>query len=219
MAPRSRKPKRKSMVFTSRGAAPARTRRGNRLGLNIIRPSIGRGAELKDITTTFTADPNTTGTVQNLTAIAQGLTDATRIGNVVTLKKILLSGTVSIHASAAHSEVRMVIVQAITGTTSQPVITDLWSSVNFFVNNGLQTINSQLSREFRIIWDRHIVVSSNTNQIFAFKLQKRLNHKVVFTGAGATDEGIGHFYLFMGSNEATNDPDVSAAVTLQYADA
>lgn len=174
--------------------------------------------EYKSIRTTFTVDPNTTGSILNLSAIAQGSDLAERTGNKVRAKMLQLSGSWAQHASATRTHGRMVIARDNNGSTTAPVFTDLFPSNTAFVGGVPKSNSPQQNSRFSILWDKYITLNDSNTLHQAFSYSLPLDHHIYFTGTGATDEGKGHLWLFIASNETTNDPIVLAASVVQYLD-
>lgn len=174
--------------------------------------------EFKNITTTFAVDPNSTGLVTNLTAIAQGDDVANRDGNKVRAKHIVVSGTITLNSSATNSRVRYVIVRDNNGSTTIPAITDLYGSVAAFALNQPKLGTPQSNSRFSVLMDKMLIVNGGSGETKAFSWSSTLDHHIFFTGSGATDEGKGHMYLFQASNEATNDPVAGVACNVKFLD-
>ena len=161
--------------------------------------------------------PNTTGEVQQLTNISQGDNVNERQGNAITLKSLKLAGTVTLHASASGSHVRIMIVRDNLGTTTPPVIGDMFSSVLQFNDNKHRLAAPQVVKRFTVLYDRfYMMDTSGLGTIKAIKFSKVLNSKCYFTGTASTNEGKGNLYLFIASNEATNDPVVAVDSFLSW---
>ncbi len=173
--------------------------------------------EFKSLSTSFTVDPNSSGAVLNLTAIAQNDTFSGRDGNKVRAKYISSSGTLQLHGSATDSRVRIMIVRDNNGSTSQPAITDLFPSVTNFVNNKTKTGDPQSNSRFSILSDKIVYLNTDTPSR-PYKWSMSLDHHIYFTGSASTDEGKGHIYQFIGSNEATNDPIVAIDAMVKFLD-
>ncbi len=174
--------------------------------------------EYHSLLTSFTVDPSSSGAVVNLTAIAQGDTTVNRQGNKIRLKYLSVRGSVIQNASAANTNLRMMIVRDNNGNTTQPAITDLFVDVAGFVANGNKNGLPQANSRFTILWDKFVQLSDANGDMRAYSYSMSLDHHTFFTGAGATDEGKGHLYLFIGSNEATNDPVVKVDSMVKWID-
>lgn len=175
--------------------------------------------EVKHVLTSFTSDPNSTGAVKPLTAVAQGIDDNDRIGDKIMPSHFEARGIVTGHASASNTQLRMMIVRDNFGTTTTPSITDLFSSAAKLVANKSQLGDEQVRARFTVIWDKFFILQTETGITKTFVVRKKLAKKaILFSGAAGTDEGKNHLYLFIGSNEATNDPIVDAGFLFYYTD-
>ncbi len=174
--------------------------------------------EFHTLNTNFTTDPSNAGAVVNLTAIAQGDTIASRQGNKIRVKYLECRGLVTLNASAADSQVRMMVVRDNNGSTSIPAITDLYADIATFRLNKPKLGDPQSNSRFSILMDKYIIVDAGHGLSQTFKFSTALDHHVFYTGSAATDEGKGHLYLFIASNEATNDPSVQAVAMVKWID-
>lgn len=167
--------------------------------------------------TVFTTDPNSTGAVVNLTAIAQGDDIDDRQGNKLRLKYISCRGEISLNSSATNSRVRYAIVRDNNGSTTQPSIADVFVSAATFLSNKNKKGDPQANSRFTVLHDQYIYVNTDT-PTKPFKWSMSLDHHVFFTGSASTDEGKGHVYLMIASNETTNDPVVFADAMVKWID-
>ncbi len=174
--------------------------------------------EYHSLSTVFTVDPNTSGVALNLSAIAQGDTINNRQGNKLRVKHLEVGGIITLHASATNSQVRMMIVRDNNGSTTPPTISSLFANAATFFANRLKLGDPQTNSRFTVLWDRFIIMDAGHGLTQKFHWSTGLDHHVYFTGTSATDEGKGHMYLFIASNEATNDPVVAANATLKWID-
>ncbi len=167
--------------------------------------------------TNFTVDPNITGAVVALTDIAQGDGITNRQGNKIRCKRIACSGIITLNASAADTQTRLVIVRDNNGSTTRPTITDLYGTVVEFSDNFPKTGDPQSNSRFTVLMDKMIIVNTDT-PTKQLNWSQTLDHHIYFTGATATDEGKGHLYLFIASNENPNDPVVAVQSQVWYID-
>ncbi len=174
--------------------------------------------EYKVIRTGFTTDPSSTGSVTNLTAIAQGDDIDERDGNKIRVKYIKFSGSVTLNASASDSRVRIVVIRDNNGSTTQPAITDLYTTASGYANNQMKVSTPQNNSRFTVLYDRLLIMDAGHGLTQQFKWSSSLDHHVFYTGTAATDEGKGNLYLFLASNEATNDPVMAATCNVMFID-
>ncbi len=173
--------------------------------------------EYQSLNVTLTSDPSSSGAVVNFTGVGQGDDRSNRQGNKIRAKYLKVSGIVRLHASATASNVRMMIVRDNNGSTTQPAITDLFGSVANFQNGMNKIGDPQTNSRFSILWDKKIVVNTNSPNKY-FEWSSSLDHHIFYSGTAPTDEGKGNCYLFIASNEATNDPIVSASSMFKFID-
>ncbi len=174
--------------------------------------------EYKNIVTNFTNDPNTTGSVVNLSAIAQSNTIAGRQGQKVRAKHLSCRGHIIINASATATQIRMVIVRDNLGSTTAPAISDLYASVSLFFANKSKNGDPQSNARFSVLMDKFVMLDAIYKSQVGFHWSRSLDSHISFTGTGATDEGKGAFYLMIASSEATNDPQVDVDSVLKFID-
>ncbi len=173
--------------------------------------------EYKSTFVTFTADPNSSGSVQLLSSIAQGIDVDDRIGNKIRAKSLKLSGMVILHASATETQIRMVIIRDNNGSTTRPVITDLYNLADFR-SNQLKIGDPQTNSRFTVLWDKFIMLDAVKQRSAQFKYSMSLDHHIYYSGPTTSDEGKGNIYLFIASSEPTNDPAVSAESQIYFID-
>ncbi len=172
--------------------------------------------EYKSHSVDLVADPSIAGSTTNLTAIAVGTALENRIGNRIQLKYLSIRGSVSVNNSATFSHVRIVVVRDNNGSTTQPSIASLYASVTDFVNNENKIGDTQRNSRFTVLMDRFIALDVLGPRIVPFKMSKSLDSKCFFSGSATTDEGKGALYLFLASNEATNDPQMTANAVVKW---
>ncbi len=174
--------------------------------------------EYHTITTQFTVDPSSSGAVVNLTAIAQGDDIDNRQGNKIRAKYISIRGLTQRHASATNSFLRMMVIRDNNGSTTQPAIADLFSTVAVFAQNENKLGDPQSNSRFSILWDKYVIFDSTSRLLAPVNWTSSLDHHIFYTGTAATNEGKGNIYLFIASNEATNDPVVNVNAMVKYLD-
>ncbi len=167
--------------------------------------------------TTITADPNTSGATQNLTAVGQGDDYNTRDGRKIRVKSCWIKGVVTLHASATNSKVRIVVAQDKSGTTALPTASSLFEDIAAMYNNKHHLTDPQTNSRFRVLWDEFVMLNTE-NPNWELDFYKELDDHVYFSGTGATDEGRNHIYCFIASSEATNDPVVTASAQVRFID-
>lgn len=152
-----------------------------------------------------------------LTGVAQGQTDATRNGNQVRAKSLLLRGQVEKNASATYTYVRFILFQDTSSDGAAPSASDLLdTAVGAIVNCPL---NKDFGKRFRVLRDKTIILNS-ARPSHSFKHFVKLGHVVEYQGTDATQASTstGHVYLMLVSNEATNTPSVNSTYRFSFID-
>ncbi len=201
------------------GKAKAKFTVADKRALNKVKRVVN-ASELKVSGIAFAVDPNSTGSTVNLLPSGQGLDSNNRIGDKVQPIMIEARGVVTLHASATDSRIRMVIVRDNFNTGTLPSIASLYSSATLFIDNKAAIGDAQSRARFTILWDKMVVMDSGGHGLTQhFKFKRKLARKpVLYTGTAGTDEGEGQICLMLASNEATNDPVLSASSKIWYTD-
>ncbi len=174
--------------------------------------------EYKSKQTTFTVDPNSSGAVLALTNIAQGDELDQRDGQKIRAKYISVGGNILQNGSSSSTITRLMIVRDNNGSTTQPSITSLFASAADFFNGKLKLGDPQTNSRFSILWDKVVITDLSSNFRKNVQWSSSLDHHIFYSGTAGTDEGKGHLYLFIASNEATNDPVVAIRSMVKYLD-
>lgn len=184
-------------------------------GLKYLRTLVN--VEHKKFDGTHTATVGTSPTsIFNPTAIAQGDTDQTRNGNSILCKSLWVKGSVTLHASATVSQVRIIVsVDKQQTADTAPSFTDIIDPT--FSDNIHAPLNNETVGRFTIL--RDFIVTVDTNKpVKEFKIYKKMLHHMRFNGALSTDIQKGGIYVSAVSNEATNQPTVLSASRLTFVD-
>ncbi len=179
------------------------------------------GREIGRVNADLATGPSTTSTVQLISSTASGSDISSRDGRKIHAESIEISGNVAMNATAIFSIYRMVLVKDTAGTTTAPVITDIFQDEDAFFQGEPRLPNPQPLKRFVVLWDKVITLNENFDgqrQVKAFKMKKKLNFDVYYSGTNATDEGKNSLWLIQGSDEATNVPSVNAAFVFSYSD-
>ncbi len=173
--------------------------------------------ESKSLVTLLTAAPASTGHVVNLTPIAQGDDFDDRQGRKIRLQSLRIRGEAHINAGTLNS-IRIMIVRDNNGSTTQPAITDLYTSVTLFHQNMNKLGDPQSNSRFSVLWDKYIMLANDNREMSNFDKYIKLDSHVFFTGTAATDEGKGHIYAFIASNTGSNFPVLNADAMVKWID-
>ncbi len=162
--------------------------------------------EYKSLVTTLAVDPGAAGAVTNIIPVAIGDDFDDRDGRKIKLVSIKIKGQVTMNASASDSLYRLLIVRDNNGSTTQPAITDLFTSVAIFHQNNNKLGDPQSNSRFSVLSDTWYTLNASNGTKREINIYIPISSHVFFSGSGATDEGKGAIYAFQASNEGTNDP-------------
>lgn len=153
--------------------------------------------ELKDITQLNSSliPLAATNVVTLLNGVAQGTTATTRLGRRITMKSLLLKGTVTLAAtSAGASPLRFLVVYDSQTNGTAPAATDV-----LLADNNISPMNLSNSRRFKTLCDINIpCIGTQGPQCVSFDRYIKLNLPVEFnTGSAGTvgDIQTGSIYL------------------------
>ena len=162
----------------------------------------------------------TTPTFLNTTAMGQGTTDTSRIGNSVLSKSIQLRGYFAFNsAGATQQHIRCLLIRDSENTDSgTPTIGEILENVGGgWEQKFTSPLNMKNSRRFRVLKDKVFTV----DQYHAFKdikiyykfpiLKDKQGRKIkgihsTYGGAAPTDTCAGSIYWIFFSDQATNAP-------------
>ncbi len=174
--------------------------------------------EYKSIRVTLPTAPTNTPVITPVSAPAQGDDFDDRQGRKIKLFSYRLKGRVTVNASATGSFYRVVILRDNNGSTTRPVITDVYPDAAAF-NGGIMPLDDpQTNARFSILSDNLYPLSISGVNIRPINIYKKLSSHVYFTGTGANDEGKGMLYMITSSNEATNTPSVLVDIVTKFID-
>ncbi len=177
--------------------------------------------EVKTTRTEFVVGPSTTTTVTDVTQLVEGVGEGQRIGRTVQAFSISARGSCEGHPTAPNNKIRFMLVRDNLGSGTPPTLSNLFEGEADYHDNEHKRDDVGTNVRFTVLWDKYIILNENYDgqqQAKAWKFYKKLNHKVTYSGAGATDEGKGSIFLYQGSNEASNVPTVTGDVIFKYTD-
>ncbi len=205
--PRSINPKRSKIATLSK-----KVNKNTRI---LASREIGRFLTVMDPT------PDTTAVIQNLSGIAQGNDVGDRHGRKLHAESVSVSGSLNKLGVSALTKVRLFIFRDNSGTTTPPVLTDLFTDINDFFDNNHRINSEQNMKRFTILWDKHILLNEGFDGQLtgkSFKFFKKLNHDILYSGTSSTNEGQGSIWYMSASNEASNVPALTGDIVFKYSD-
>lgn len=154
------------------------------------------------------------GVVTQCSNIAVGTGYAERIGHSIKVTSLYARGTISKHASATATSVRIMLVMDAQTNQAVFAVTDLLESA------GIHTYrNIDNTSRFKVLADKKLIVDSTTPKKF-FSIFKKINQHVRFDASTSAIADItqASFAIVMIGSEATNEPTVYMNFRLRFVD-
>lgn len=166
------------------------------------------------VTLADTAIGNDGAEITQLNNIAVGTGYAERIGHSIKVTSLFARGTLSKHASATATSIRVMLVMDSQTNQAIYTITDLLESA------GIHTYrNIDNTSRFKILADRKYIVDTTTPKRF-FSIRKKVNQHIRFDNSTSAIADITQcsYSIVMISSEATNEPTVYMNFRLRFVD-
>lgn len=162
------------------------------------------------------------GTVTHLTAIPQGVTEVTRIGEDVNLRELFIRGNISNMLTTGTTSTpvyyRFALIfdkQQINDTT--PAVTDIFDSAD-----PVRALpNNSNSERFKFVWVSPLICNNsvlNGNQMGVVTHTWRGLLKVGYNGANATDIAKNGAYFVILTSDSSNTVDFTGVARLMFTD-
>jgi len=137
---------------------------------------------------------DSTGSITPLNVIAGGSTDNTRVGSMITARRILILGHVTNNnGTEADTVCRLVLVRDRYPQSVAPTIADIFNSAGSNLVNQLR--NMELKERFKIMLDYRFGMDTLGHSIIPFKILFKLSHVVKYTDESADDPETNGLYL------------------------
>lgn len=175
-------------------------------------------SEYKHLEYTPTLTPTTSGTMTQITQIAQGDQANQREGRSVLLKSLLIRGTITqdVNDTSTYNMIRMIIFQTKNDNDAPTVAKLLDGSATY-----LDPLNLDYSHNVRILNDKVFRLypkwSGDHQQIF-FKRYFKLNTHCQYDGTGSTQVKAGNLWVALVSDVASYGPSVLLNMRMRYTD-
>lgn len=145
--------------------------------------------------TTVSTPLATTWTFTNITPVAEGDDIGGRTGREISVTLLNMRGGIASDASStAPQRVRIVIFIDYENRGAAPGATDVFASDQC---DALTNLGTQNMGRFRFVYDRYFRLnkgSASGEENVPFTFNKKLKHRIQFTGNLSTDEGKGCMY-------------------------
>ncbi len=181
----------------------------------VKRLNLFNNAELKWFDRAQDAAVANTGTVTYMSTITQGDGRTERTGVSVKVIKQYATVTMTQHASALETFVRVMFIIDKIPKQALPAVTDILqdADVNSF-------INIDAAPRFRILYDKVSSLSSSgsTAKVLKFYSPKVFHLRYDAAGGAVADAVLNPMFMLVISNEATNTPTVNVQHRMRYVD-
>lgn len=166
---------------------------------------------------TSSLTPNSSGSLVNLTKIATGDDMKDREGRSIKLVSCLMRYTLTIHGSATHTSLRVMLIIDRDYLAALPSVTDVLSVAN--VRSPLNIFTTAGSR-FKVLTDKVFTLDQNNRGAVNFKIFKKIHTHVKYGATTAADNaGLrGQLLLLTISNESTNTPTMAGYTRVRWID-
>jgi len=154
-----------------------------------------------------------TGSMQELSNIAQGDEYTNRQGRSVLCKSLELNGWMVQNASATTTILRIIIFRDNNADGSTPVSTEVLTSNNTY---SLRNPEPHNMKRFNILLDKVYTFDSAKSKIAKFSFFKNMNSHIKFANGANSNQGSLWCYLL--SNEPTNAPTVNLNSRVRFYD-
>ncbi len=166
-----------------------------------------------------TAD--TTATFREISETAQGDDIGDRHGRRVQAFSVSIRGSCQKAAASPVSKMRLIVFRDNYGDSTIPVLSNLFIDEQDFYDNEHKRDDPHTNSRYTILWDKYIILNENFDgqtTAKSFKFYKKLNHKIIYTGTAATDEGKGSLWLLQGGTPTTNVTTVTGDIVFKFTD-
>lgn len=171
-------------------------------------------------TTGSTLTFDTTGIIQPISRIAQGLDYINnRIGDSIKMQHIEVRGRIFKNASATSSVMRVLLIRDLDGYGTIPTTGDVLQTVGSSTA-PLSPLDFLNRKRFAVLYDELLTLNSTGDSSAVFEVSMPHQGHVLYLGttAAAASDGKGSLYLVFVSDEATNTPNVSFVSRIVFTD-
>lgn len=160
-----------------------------------------------------------TAFISSLDVMAQGDTDATRSGNLIRVKSIQWEGFATIHASAANTSLRIMVILDKQSNGANPGLSDILNDPSAG-DAIVSSRNIDGMHRFVVLYDRKFVLSQTGQGIVKWKFYKKCSLPIRYDGNAGdiTDLASNNILLVMVSNEPTNSPAITHSGRIRFID-
>lgn len=155
-----------------------------------------------------------TAFVQHISNITQGDTDFSRDGSSVLRKSLYFKGRLTINASATTSNCRVLIVMSTISTAPTG------STIFDTTSGGNETFsfrNTNGTKQMQVLFDKQYILSTVKDPVIPIAFYSKQSKHIQWD-SNSTNPKIGHVYVVLVSDEATNYPTIDFESRIRYLD-
>lgn len=185
------------------------------IAMKAIRDNEKQEVELKRIYDELTLPPaiTTSGLITNLCQPPQGDGNGERVGDKISMKKLLMRLSL-IHQDSTNV-VRVMVVKWF--EVGSPGVTSILQATSLNQNQPYAPINWNNRHQFRVLYDNLFATSTNTNAVLVEKIYlKNLGPQQFQLGSTIPEQGS--LYLLVVSDSPSSGPTMYLSWSISYTD-
>lgn len=172
-------------------------------------------SELKiEVSSQIATTVNAEGTILHMNGITRGDATTNRNGRSVKIKAFKMRGSIIMNSSARASLIRVIVfINRQQADDTTPLVASLVDQANVHTPIGVFS-----RKRFRVIYDRFVGLSLTGEQVATVNIDIPLDLIQVYNGSAQTDIASNGIYMFMITNEASNDPVFTHTSLVEFRD-
>lgn len=160
-------------------------------------------SELKTFDLLSSLDPDHTGVVSPISAIARGDARDERNGKSVLCKSVFFRGCIFADTGATVTSLRVMIVQDTMNQGTTPTLADMLQT-NATSTAFLSPLAQTSSGRFRVLYSKILIMNQGGAMSHLIKAYIQVDKHIKFTGPAGTDEWKNQIYLAVISDKVSS---------------
>lgn len=156
---------------------------------------------------------SSTGSMQEISSIAQGDDYTNRDGRSVLAKSLELKGWLNAHPSASTTMLRIIVFRDNNADGTDPVALDLLQSNTTY---SLRNPDPTDMKRFSIYVDKLYMLDTQKSALAKVDIFRNLNHHIKFDASSGSNQGS--LWVYVLSNLASNTPTVALTSRVRFYD-
>lgn len=157
----------------------------------------------------------TTGSIVELTGMAQGDDYNGRDGRSILLKSLEVKGVMVRNTSSTSTIIRIILFKDNNADGSNPTALELLTTDS---NNSLRNAAPHNMKRFHIYVDKVYMLDAAKSNLAKFDFYKELNHHVKYASSAASTSNEGSLWCYLVSNDGINSPSITLRSRVRYYD-